>query len=144
MSTSPSEPIPPNAGAAGIQRGDFGAADVLIVDEALSVGDTTFSMRFRSDTPVSRSGTTLLFVSHSPGAIKTLCDSAILLDQGVLMRDDSPDAVLDYYNARLQRSGRIMNKQYEISSGRTTTRSDLEVTIESATCRLQVVPRARA
>ena len=38
-------------------------------------------------------GTTLLFVSHDLGAIKTLCDRAILLDEGVVLRDDMPDAV---------------------------------------------------
>jgi lipopolysaccharide transport system ATP-binding protein len=42
---------------------------------------------------------TLLFVSHDPGAIKSLCDRAILLDAGGIRADDRPDTVLDYYNA---------------------------------------------
>jgi len=109
--------------------------DILIVDEALSVGDTYFQHKsFDRIRQFRDQGTTLLFVSHSPGAIKTLCDRAILLDQGVLLRDDSPDAVLDYYNALIaaQRADYEI-KQDEISSGRTTTRSgSAEVTIESA------------
>jgi len=78
--------------------------DILIVDEALSVGDAYFQhksfdriRRFRDE------GTTLLFVSHSPSAIKTLCNRAILLDKGSVLRDEAPDAVLDYYNAIIAR-----------------------------------------
>jgi len=74
--------------------------DVLIVDEALAVGDLYFQhkcyariRRFRAE------GMTLLFVSHDPGAIKSLCDRAILLDAGGIRADDRPDTVLDYYNA---------------------------------------------
>jgi lipopolysaccharide transport system ATP-binding protein len=108
--------------------------DVLLVDEALSVGDSYFQHKsfdrirqFRND------GTTLLFVSHSPGAVRTLCDRAILLDQGRLVRDDVPDAVLDYYNA-LVAAHRV---EYEISQsartgGRIVTRSGTaEATIET-------------
>ncbi len=74
--------------------------DILIVDEALAVGDLYFQHKcyarirqFRAD------GMTLLFVSHDPGAIKSLCDRALLLDAGVIRVDDRPDTVLDYYNA---------------------------------------------
>ncbi len=42
-----------------------------------------------------------MFVSHDPAAVKTLCDRALLLDAGILIRDDAPDAVLDYYNAMI-------------------------------------------
>jgi lipopolysaccharide transport system ATP-binding protein len=99
--------------------------DILIVDEALSVGDAYFQhksfdriRRFRDE------GTTLLFVSHTPGAIKTLCNRAILLDRGVLLRDDAPDAVLDYYNAMIaaQRSDYEI-RQSASTAGGSTTRS---------------------
>lgn len=74
--------------------------EILIVDEALSVGDAYFQHKsFNRIREFRDQGTTLLFVSHSPGAIKTLCSRAVLLDQGVMIRDDVPDAVLDYYNA---------------------------------------------
>ena len=99
--------------------------DVLIVDEALSVGDAYFQhksfdriRRFRDQ------GTTLLFVSHSPGAVKTLCDRAILLDRGQMLRDESPDAVFDYYNAMIA----AQRAEYDIlqsrgSGDRAVTRS---------------------
>lgn len=74
--------------------------DVLIVDEALSVGDAYFQHKsfarirqFRDD------GATLLFVSHDPGAIKTLCDRALLLGEGGVLQDGEPADVLDYYYA---------------------------------------------
>ena len=74
--------------------------DVLIVDEALAVGDLYFQHKCYARIRQFRAeGMTLLFVSHDPGAIKSLCDRAILLDSGGVRADDRPDTVLDYYNA---------------------------------------------
>jgi lipopolysaccharide transport system ATP-binding protein len=74
--------------------------DVLIVDEALAVGDLYFQHKCYARIRQFRAeGMTLLFVSHDPGAIKSLCDRAILLDAGGIRADDRPDHVLDYYNA---------------------------------------------
>lgn len=74
--------------------------DILIIDEALAVGDTYFTHKCMARIrEFKEQGTTLLFVSHDPGAVKTLCDRALLLEQGLLVRDGSPDEVLDYYNA---------------------------------------------
>lgn len=74
--------------------------DILIVDEALAVGDAYFQhkcfdriRRYRAE------GTTLLFVSHDPGAVKSLCDRAVLIDGGGIVLDGKPADVLDYYNA---------------------------------------------
>ena len=78
--------------------------EILIVDEALSVGDAYFQHKsFDRIRQFRDQGTTLLFVSHSPSAIKTLCNRAILLDRGTVLRDDVPDVVLDYYNAIIAR-----------------------------------------
>jgi lipopolysaccharide transport system ATP-binding protein len=74
--------------------------DILIVDEALSVGDAYFQHKsFNRIRQFREEGTTLLFVSHDPGAVKNLCDRAILLDHGMMIKDGLPDEVLDYYNA---------------------------------------------
>jgi lipopolysaccharide transport system ATP-binding protein len=99
--------------------------DILVIDEALSVGDTYFQHKsFDRIRKFRDKGTTLLFVSHSPGAIKTLCDRAILLDQGVVLRDDMPDAVLDYYNAVIaKQQADYAITQAEQLSGRKFTRS---------------------
>lgn len=79
--------------------------DILIIDEALSVGDTYFQHKsFDRIRRFLSQGTTLLFVSHSPSAIKSICHRALLLDQGSIIKDGEPDQVLDYYNAIIARS----------------------------------------
>jgi lipopolysaccharide transport system ATP-binding protein len=74
--------------------------EILIVDEALSVGDTYFQHKsFNRIREFQKQGTTLLIVSHDPGAIQSLCDRAILLEGGVVIKDGNPEEVMDYYNA---------------------------------------------
>lgn len=74
--------------------------DILIVDEALAVGDAYFQHKcFDRIRTYRQEGTTLLFVSHDPGAVKSLCDRAVLIDDGRIALDGKPADVLDYYNA---------------------------------------------
>lgn len=74
--------------------------DVLIVDEALSVGDAYFVHKcFQRIREFRDAGTTLLIVSHDATAIQSLCDRAILLDAGRVLLDGRPQEVFDYYNA---------------------------------------------
>ncbi|MRX11581.1 ATP-binding cassette domain-containing protein [Pseudoduganella sp. FT25W] len=76
--------------------------DVLIVDEALSVGDAYFQHKsFERIRQFRREGTTLLLVSHDKQAVQTVCDRAILLDGGRLARQGPPEEIMDYYNALL-------------------------------------------
>ncbi|MCQ4314776.1 ABC transporter ATP-binding protein [Stutzerimonas zhaodongensis] len=76
--------------------------DVLIVDEALSVGDAYFQHKsFDRIREFRKQGTTLLIVSHDKGAIQSICDRAILLNAGRLAMQGEPEAVMDYYNAML-------------------------------------------
>lgn len=76
--------------------------DVLIVDEALSVGDTYFQHKsFDRIREFRKAGTTLLIVSHDKSAIQSICDRAILLNAGALVMAGEPEAVMDYYNAML-------------------------------------------
>ena len=108
--------------------------DILIVDEALSVGDAYFQHKsFDRIRQFRDQGTTLLFVSHSAGAIKSLCNRAILLDGGIVLRNDSPDAVLDYYNAAIAKQQADYDiKQTEHLTGQKMTRSGSgDATIES-------------
>lgn len=74
--------------------------DILIIDEALSVGDTYFQHKsFEKILHYRDMGTSLLFVSHDKGAILALCDRAILLEKGYLLKDGNPEEITDYYNA---------------------------------------------
>jgi lipopolysaccharide transport system ATP-binding protein len=74
--------------------------DILILDEALSVGDAYFQHKsFDRIRKFREQGTTLLFVSHSIADVRALCDRAILLSGGKVIKDGMPDEVADYYNA---------------------------------------------
>jgi lipopolysaccharide transport system ATP-binding protein len=65
--------------------------DILVVDEALSVGDEPFQRKcFARIDKIKNDGATILFVSHSGGAIINLCDRAILLDRGQRLFTGSP------------------------------------------------------
>ncbi|ASM35806.1 ABC transporter [Campylobacter sputorum subsp. bubulus] len=78
--------------------------DILIIDEALSVGDTYFQHKsFDRILEFKKLGTTLIIVSHDSAAIKTICDRVILLDKGNILKDGKPSDVLDYYNALISK-----------------------------------------
>lgn len=74
--------------------------DVLIIDEALAVGDVFFSQKcFQRIREIVHRGATLIFVSHDMGAVQSLCDRALLLSQGSLLFDGAPeDCVSRYFN----------------------------------------------
>ncbi|WP_192559369.1 ABC transporter ATP-binding protein [Pseudomonas allokribbensis] len=87
--------------------------DILIVDEALSVGDSYFQHKsFDRIRSFRKAGTTLLIVSHDRSAIQSICDSAILLEGGLMAMHDKPEAVMDYYNALLaEREGQTVRQE---------------------------------
>ncbi len=76
--------------------------DVLIVDEALSVGDAYFQQKsFGRIQEMKREGTTLLIVSHDRAAIQSICNRALMLRDGCLCMQGRPEEVMDFYNAVL-------------------------------------------
>ncbi|GLQ49263.1 ABC transporter ATP-binding protein [Dyella flava] len=76
--------------------------DILIVDEALSVGDEAFQRKcFARINKIRESGATILFVSHSASTVVELCDRAILLDAGELLAIDTPKYVVSRYQKLL-------------------------------------------
>lgn len=96
--------------------------DVLIVDEALSVGDASFQHKsFDRIRQYSNQGTTLLIVSHDKGAIQSICDHAILLNAGRLEKQGEPEVVMDYYNAVLASHLKQTVKQDVREDGKTQT-----------------------
>ena len=96
--------------------------DILIVDEALSVGDAYFQHKsFDRIRSFRKAGTTLLIVSHDRSAIQSICDSAILLEKGRMVMHGTPEAVMDYYNALLaEREGQTV-RQEALSGGQVST-----------------------
>ena len=92
--------------SSGMQmRVAFGVAtafkpDLLIVDEALSVGDSYFQHKsFDRIRKFRDEGVSIMLVTHSMSDVRTLCDRVILLDKGRVLKDGQPDEVVDYYNA---------------------------------------------
>jgi lipopolysaccharide transport system ATP-binding protein len=72
--------------------------DLLIIDEALAVGDAVFQHRcLRRIKEIQERGATTLFVSHDPGAVRALCSRAILLNAGRVLDDGPPAGVLNQY-----------------------------------------------
>jgi len=72
--------------------------DILIVDEALAVGDAIFQHRcWRRLRQMQESGVTIFFVSHDAGAVRALCSRAILLNGGKMIADGHPSDVLNRY-----------------------------------------------
>lgn len=73
--------------------------DILIVDEALAVGDEVFQRKcFARIQELKQKGTTILFVSHSPRTVIDVCDRAIMLDKGELLMEGTPKDVLAQYH----------------------------------------------
>ncbi len=72
--------------------------EILIVDEALSVGDVFFQAKcYRKFEEFKQQGRTILFVSHDLGSITKYCDRAILLNQGRKIFEGSPKEAVDIY-----------------------------------------------
>ena len=96
--------------------------DVLIVDEALSVGDAYFQHKsFDRIRQYREQGTTLLIVSHDKAAIQSICDRAILLNGGRIALEGEPEAVMDYYNALIADSENAQVSQQQTADGRVQT-----------------------
>jgi teichoic acid transport system ATP-binding protein len=73
--------------------------DILIIDEALSVGDSKFSKKCNKKVKeIQDSGATILFVSHSTKAIKSFCDKCMLLQNGKLVTYGDTEEVIQLYN----------------------------------------------
>ncbi len=73
--------------------------DVLMVDEVLAVGDAAFQKKCLGKMSEVRNqyGRTVFFVSHNMGAIRSLCETAVLIDNGRLVMHDTPQNVISHY-----------------------------------------------
>lgn len=78
-------------------------SDILVVDEALSVGDVFFTQKCMRFIKRFREENTLLFVSHDSASITSLCDSAILLNAGQIIKMGTPKEVTEEYTSHVYR-----------------------------------------
>lgn len=80
--------------------------DILIIDEALSVGDGAFARKsFDRIMSLKQRGKTILFCSHSMYHIEAICDTALWLERGKMMMLDTPQKVVAAYTAHLAETG---------------------------------------
>ena len=113
-------------------------ADILVIDEALSVGDVFFTqkcMRFLRDFKKTK---TLIFVSHDTGAVLNLCDRAILLKDGAIEFQGNSKEVVEKYLQKDQSEIKDSNSNYQKNSrkkvdmrlkfiNQTSLRNDIEL-----------------
>lgn len=89
--------------------------EILIVDEALSVGDVFFQQKcFTRVREMLKSGTTLLFVSHDTAAVQNLCNQAILLHRGTNIFQGSPEEATSRYYTLSSISPDIVSENRQI------------------------------
>ncbi len=102
--------------------------EILIVDEALSVGDAYFQHKsFAKIREFRDLGSTLLFVSHDNGAIKSICDRAILINKGGIIIDDEPSKVLDFYNALIADKNSKYDEVYQTNSANISENENIDI-----------------
>lgn len=83
--------------------------EILIVDEALSVGDVFFQSKcYHKFEEFKKMGKTILFVSHDLSSIAKYCDRVVLIDKGVKLGEGTPRQMIDDYK-------RVLVGQYEMS-----------------------------
>ena len=91
--------------------------DILIIDEALSVGDAYFQQKcLKKIRQFKERGVTILFVSHDAGVVKALCDRVALMDQGRILNIGDPQDLLEHYNALLAKKDKSA-AEYVIARG---------------------------
>jgi ABC-type polysaccharide/polyol phosphate transport system ATPase subunit len=85
----------------------FAIADLLLLDEIFAVGDAEFQKQCNATLKgMLADGKTIIFVSHSPALVRTVCSRVAVLDHGRLVFDGDPDAALDAYQQVLATTGR--------------------------------------
>lgn len=94
--------------------------EILIVDEALSVGDVFFQAKcYHKFEEFKEMGKTIIFVSHDLSSIAKYCDRVILLDQGVKLGEGSPKEMIDDFK-------RVLVGQYQTPEEKSINKSLLE------------------
>jgi lipopolysaccharide transport system ATP-binding protein len=108
-------------------------ADILIIDEALAVGDVLFSHKCMRFLESFKQRGSILFVSHDSGAVSRLCDRVLWLDRGKVMGIGEPRQMLDRYHEH------IYGEQQEVQ---TFNASPAEASDDDASNNLSVTQEA--
>jgi homopolymeric O-antigen transport system ATP-binding protein len=107
--------------------------DILVIDEALSVGDGAFARKsFNRIMQMRDAGKTILFCSHSLFQVESLCTRAIWINQGKIMMDGEAAQIVAAYQGFLDKSVLDSPTDAEIASSSTLTEEHIEPTYDSA------------
>lgn len=104
--------------------------DILIIDEALAVGDVRFQRKcFRRLDQLKEQGVSILFVTHSTASVIQYCDRAIMLDDGQLKMTGKPKAVVQKYLEMMFASDAVVQENVEIDAANYTV--DFDPTVDN-------------
>lgn len=74
--------------------------DCYLIDEVIAVGDSRFAAKCKHELFEKRKDRSLILVSHSPASIKEYCDSAMVLEEGIMHTFDTIDNAYNFYNRK--------------------------------------------
>ena len=93
--------------------------EILVVDEALSVGDVFFQAKcYHKFEEFKKQGKTILFVSHDLSSVSKYCDRVILLNKGVKMDEGSPKQMVDLYKQLLVGQNPVKQQEESVTSSK--------------------------
>ena len=91
--------------------------DVLLMDEVLAVGDLNFQKKcFDHIQQLKKQGTAIILVSHSPGAIWSVCDRGLFMDHGRALLDGSAEDAIRAYDDQNSRNAAVASAQFDHAS----------------------------
>lgn len=106
--------------------------DILIVDEALSVGDIYFQSRcFKKMDEIKQSGSTILLVTHDMSSVVKYCDKVVLLNHGKVVKEGNPKNMVDIYK-------KILVNQYDENEEEESAETNIQVKEESWMAQMSV------
>lgn len=104
--------------------------DILIVDEALSVGDTRFQIKcIDKMKELKEKGTTILFVSHATEQIKRFCNRVIWMEHGVIKMDGEASEIVDLYESHMK-FGIEIDELLKMTNDKENAENDKGIVIE--------------
>lgn len=110
----------------------FSRPEVLIVDEALSVGDAHFSAKCKAElTRRKQQNMSIIYVSHDLNSMKILCDRVILLNKGEVIKQGKPSDVVNHYNLLISQLNKSNERIHIIESDKKGEHGSFEAKIVS-------------
>lgn len=114
--------------------------DILVIDEALAVGDSKFQRKcFRKLDELRNAGTTIIFVTHATDTVISHCDRAVFMEHGDIVKVGDPKDVVNTYLESMFDGARASRESGLPNAGKDTTLDDTELSLDENmdACRLR-------